>query len=235
MKQELFVVFEGMEGVGKTTLLQECAKELNRNSIETVTVTEFSDSPIGAYLKRRLHSDPFLREPGSRTALTQIFVIAADTAYAVEHSVKSLIERDVVVLKERYRDSIVACQHISLVDEYGWNEDQAVNRLIELAGMIIVDPDLTLYLHAPEVVRMRRLGKRKESARLTGQHAIEIMRRRAKVYDKLYEQYPWVPLPILVSTENDIKVTVHSICELITRTLKDRCFPKGLREGGPNK
>jgi thymidylate kinase len=209
----MFVVLEGPEGVGKTTISQCCVERLGRFGIHATVVPEFSTSALGTYLHARLATDPFLREPGMQTAVTQVLAVAADTAHAVEYGVAPLLKVCDVVLKDRYRESLVACQYLALVKEYGWNSETAMCRLIEIATLMPFAPDITFHLQASAATRITRLRTRDgiQSGCDTAEN-IDYMARRAEAYQHLLENYPWTPAPVWIDAERPVDEVVSEIC-----------------------
>lgn len=218
----MFLVFEGLEGVGKTRLASECASRLREEGRDAVVVPEFSNGEIGRILRRRAKVDPFLRDPDRRSAFTQALLVASDTAFAAEYSIAPLLGRGVVVLKDRYRESVVACQHVGLVEEYGLSFQQAIRRLVFVADLIPVEPDLTLYLEASKETRRNRIIRRRRVFQGSEwSTAEEIMKNREAAYEALMNDYPWATVPVRVSTESDVATVVERMMELITMHLGD--------------
>ena len=102
----LFVCFEGGEGAGKSTqsrLLRDWLVERG----ETVLLTyEPGDTAVGKEL-RRIVLDPATGELSDRT---EALLYAADKAEHVDHVVLPALERDEVVITDRYVDSTLAYQ-----------------------------------------------------------------------------------------------------------------------------
>jgi thymidylate kinase len=184
----IVVAIEGMEGAGKTAVVTGVAKALGDSHINSAVVPEFSDSPLGAYLSSRLLKDRFLRDPDRpRTAWTQIYSVAADTAYALEHSVVDLRSSHEVVLKDRYRESLVACQHVVLADEYGLTDTAAHDLLVGIAGNLPHVADLVIWLDVPAAVRYRRMRERGDF--IDGDE--QLLRRRERSYERLLASSTW--------------------------------------------
>ncbi|MEU4741440.1 hypothetical protein AB0G02_13390 [Actinosynnema sp. NPDC023658] len=179
---------EGMECSGKTTVVETCARALNDASVSTAVVGEFSESPLGDYLHARLSRDRFLRDPDRpRTAWTQAFAVAADTAFAFEYTIADLRASHQVVLKDRYRESLVACQHTALADEYAMTDDEAHQLLADVAAKLPDVADLVIWLDVPEHERYARLRARGDF--MEGDQGI--LARREIAYRKLLGAADW--------------------------------------------
>ena len=102
----LFVVFEGGDGVGKSTQVAELVTRLQNRRIEPVLTRQPGGTPIGAKLRK------LLLDPGhpELTARTEALVYAADKAQHVEEVILPALARGDVVVCDRYVDSMIAYQ-----------------------------------------------------------------------------------------------------------------------------
>ena len=102
----LFVVFEGGDGVGKSTQVVELVTRLQNRRIEPVLTRQPGGTPIGAKLRK------LLLDPGhpELTARTEALVYAADKAQHVEEVILPALVRGDVVVCDRYVDSMIAYQ-----------------------------------------------------------------------------------------------------------------------------
>ena len=102
----LFVVFEGGDGVGKSTQVLELVTRLQNRRIEPVVTRQPGGTPIGAKLRE------LLLDPGhpELTARTEALVYAADKAQHVEEVILPALKRGKVVVCDRYVDSMIAYQ-----------------------------------------------------------------------------------------------------------------------------
>ena len=67
----LFIVFDGMDGTGKTTQMRLLSEKLNALGIETVLTCEPSTSPDGKALRRALSG----QEPANNSRMAALFLI----------------------------------------------------------------------------------------------------------------------------------------------------------------
>jgi dTMP kinase len=101
-----FVVFEGGDGVGKSTQVRLLAERLAAAGHEVVTTFEPGATPLGAVLRGvLLHSDA-----GDVGARTEALLYAADKAEHLHEVVRPALARGAVVVCDRYVDSMVAYQ-----------------------------------------------------------------------------------------------------------------------------
>jgi dTMP kinase len=104
----LFVVFEGGDGVGKSTQVGLLADWLTEQGYEVVRTHEPGGSPIGSDIRRLLLSTS-QHPPSDRT---EALLYAAERAEHVASVVRPALERGAVVVSDRYLDSSVAYQGV---------------------------------------------------------------------------------------------------------------------------
>lgn len=102
----LFVVFEGGDGVGKTTQVDRLVTWLRTSRYHVVPTFEPGDTAAGQLI-RRLVLDPETRELSPRA---EALLYAADKAHHVEVLVRPALRRGAVVVCDRYVDSMLAYQ-----------------------------------------------------------------------------------------------------------------------------
>jgi dTMP kinase len=102
----LFVVFEGGDGVGKTTQVELCCRWLDEQGYEVVRTFEPGDSAVGAAV-RRIVLDPATGEMSPRA---EALLYAADKAQHLHEVVRPALDRGAVVVCDRYVDSMLAYQ-----------------------------------------------------------------------------------------------------------------------------
>lgn len=143
--QGVFISFEGVDGVGKTTQLQRLSRTLDRLGHRVVVTREPGATPLGAAL-RELLLDPE-RAISDRT---EALLYAADRADHVDTVIRPALHQGSVVLTDRYIDSSVAYQGA------GRGLGAAVRRLSTWAtdGLI---PQVTILLDADPAALAERL------------------------------------------------------------------------------
>ncbi|HZA73101.1 MAG TPA: dTMP kinase [Propionibacteriaceae bacterium] len=101
-----FVVFEGGDGVGKTTQVDLLCAWLSEHGYEVVRTFEPGDSTVGAAI-RRIVLDPATGEMSPRA---EALLYAADKAQHLYAVVEPALRRGAVVVCDRYVDSMLAYQ-----------------------------------------------------------------------------------------------------------------------------
>jgi len=102
----LFIVFEGGDGVGKTTQVERLCAWLSDRPVEVVRTFEPGDTEVGTEI-RRIVLDPATGELAPRA---EALLYAADKAQHLFAVVRPALGRGAVVVCDRYVDSMLAYQ-----------------------------------------------------------------------------------------------------------------------------
>jgi dTMP kinase len=102
----VFVVFEGGDGVGKTTQVELLCTWLASAGHEVLKTFEPGDTAVGAMI-RQIVLDPATGEMSPRA---EALLYAADKAQHIFSVVKPALQRGAVVVCDRYVDSMLAYQ-----------------------------------------------------------------------------------------------------------------------------
>jgi dTMP kinase len=142
----LFVVFEGGDGVGKSTQVQRLVAWLASQGRDVVRTHEPGGSPIGADVRRLLLSTS--EHPPSPRA--EALLYAAERAEHVASVVRPALQRGAVVVSDRYLDSSVAYQ--------GVGRGLGAQRIEDLSRWATdyLRPDLTVLLDLAPDQALRR-------------------------------------------------------------------------------
>jgi len=142
----LFVSFEGPEGSGKTTQIQQLSRWLVQRGCDVLTTREPGGTRIGDAI-RTLLLDPAHTEmqPEAETLL-----YSAARAQIVGEKIRPHLQRGGVVLCDRFADSTLAYQG------YGRQLDLDTLRTILAFATGKLTPDLTIYLDLAVSEGLRR-------------------------------------------------------------------------------
>lgn len=134
--QGVFIVFEGGDGVGKSTQATLLADALLAQGREVVLTFQPGDTPAGAVLRKVL-LDP---DSGELCPRAEALIYAADKAQHVYQVVLPALQRGAVVISDRYVDSMLAYQ--------GAGRELQPERLEQIGRWATYDllPDLTVLL-----------------------------------------------------------------------------------------
>jgi dTMP kinase len=145
-----FIVFEGLDGSGKSSLMAALEKELAQKSINFIKTREPGGTPLGDEIRNMI-----LRKDGpAPTARTELLLYEASRSQHVDQIIKPALDKGTWVLCDRYTASSIAFQ--SGGREISENQVEALN-LFATAG---VEPVLTILLDlSVEESRRRRQGR----------------------------------------------------------------------------
>lgn len=132
----VFIVFEGGDGVGKSTQARMLADWLTGQGHEVVLTFEPGDTAAGAVM-RQIVLDP---ATGDLSPRAETLLYAADKAHHVYQVVRPALGRGAVVISDRYVDSLLAYQ--------GAGRGLGADRIESIARWATGDllPDLTVLL-----------------------------------------------------------------------------------------
>jgi len=140
-RRGLFIVFEGIDGSGKSSMMKKVAK-LFKDKGKTVWMTgEPTSSKIGklarASLKRKINRR------------VMALLMAADRLAHTDDIIESLADPNKVILCDRYKYSALAYQTLSLAQE-----------TVETLNEGSIEPDIVLLLDVMPEIAVNRIGVR---------------------------------------------------------------------------
>ena len=144
-----FITFEGADGGGKSTQVQLAAARLREHGYEVVTTREPGGTVLAEKV-RELVLDPNL--PLNSTSQSLLYLAARSEH--VEKVIRPALETGKIVLCDRFSDSTLVYQGLSLGKELA--ELTVLQQLCSFATAGL-EPDLTIVLDGrPEVLAKRR-------------------------------------------------------------------------------
>jgi dTMP kinase len=174
-----FIVFEGVEGCGKTSQMQLCCQWLQNLGISVVVTREPGGTELGLHL-RRLLLEKVENQPIAE--VTELLLYAADRSQHVEQELKPNLAAGKYILCDRYTDSTTAYQgygralNMSLINQLNY---------IATAGL---ESDLTIWLDVDVEVGLAR--KQGDKFDRIEQETIAFHRRVQQGYSELAGSYP---------------------------------------------
>jgi dTMP kinase len=175
------IVFEGVEGCGKTSQMQLCSQWLESLGVSVVVTREPGGTELGSHL-RRLLLEKAKDKPV--TEVTELLLYAADRSQHVEQELKPNLAAGKYILCDRYTDSTIAYQgygrgiNISLINQLNY---------IATGGL---ESDLTIWLDVDiEVGLARKLLDKVRLDRIE-QETIAFHRRVQQGYAHLAASHP---------------------------------------------
>ncbi|HHT36814.1 MAG: dTMP kinase [Candidatus Wallacebacter cryptica] len=200
MNQGVFITFEGIDGVGKSTQLDLLYSKCLELGYSPVRTREPGGTELGKRI-RQLLLDP---ASGEISAQAEMLLYAADRAQHVAQVIKPALEAGKIVLCDRYMDSTLAYQG------YGLDRDVSLIRQVNCWAVDGLMPQITFCLdHDPQIVLKRTRGDRIE------QRNLEYYQKVRMGYHKIAEQEP--DRFFLIDASDTIEQVFDTIWDIIAR------------------
>lgn len=151
------IIFEGIDGVGKTTIIDNFRQDLEKKNEIVRYVDELTqDSPISEILGKMLSDDPFfMLDKSFPTSIFESLLLAADMHYRQErykyNDGYNLYDRDFL--------SILSYQKEILKGDYS-NYMKFYKPFKEIVLFNLKPIDLLVYVHAPLETSVSRVASR---------------------------------------------------------------------------
>ena len=196
MKKGMLICIEGIDASGKTTQAKLLVKNLNERGYEAVYTSEPTKGFFGQILRQKI-----LYGNERVPAVVEALLFALDRLEHIEKEIKPALEKEKIVVSDRYLYSSIAYQGAAGLDP-AWIEE--INRWA-------IKPDLAIYLDVPAEVVIKRL-KRKRSVMET----LENQRRVRKAYLRLVKE----GMLLLVDGNRPIEEIEREILEIVMKRLR---------------
>ena len=157
MARGRLLVFEGLEGVGKSTQIARLMSVLTRAGVPAVAVREPGETPVGAEI-RRLLLDP----ERDITTRAEALLFMASRAELVERTIRPALAAGTLVIADRFFLSTYAYQAAGRGLPA---EDVHAANALATGGLV---PDLTLLLEFPVAAGLARAAQRSGHDRMEG-------------------------------------------------------------------
>ncbi len=167
----MFITFEGIDGVGKSTQLDLLETWLKEQGKEVVRTLEPGGTELGQEIRHLL-----LHRKGDVAPRSEALLYAADRAHHVATKIKPALAQGKVVLSDRYFDSSVAYQ--------GAARELDVNQVREISLWAVDNllPNLTILLDLTAEQAMARRNK-------TGVEPDRLEQEKVDFFERAREQY----------------------------------------------
>ena len=206
MQKGLFITFEGADGSGKTTQLNNIKSFLEQKGFDVVITREPGALEIGQKIRNIL-----LHHDGIVADRCEMFLFLADRAQHVETFIKPAIEDGKIVLCDRHTDSTIAYQ--------GYGRGQNITLLKELNEIAVnsIKPDLTLVFDVSTEVAQERVGSEKDRMESAG---IEFHKKVRNGYLELQKQEP--DRIKLINANNPIEEVFEDTKKIVDKLLQEK-------------
>ena len=199
-----FIVFEGIDGCGKTTQINEifnwlsCSSLISNNS-SIIKTREPGGSLLGQKLRDLILSN---NNDNSPTSLTELLLYAADRTEHVAKIIAPSLEKGDWILSDRFSGSTLAYQG------YGRNIDAEIIKRLEIIACQGEKPDITFLLDiSPEESIARRKNQIPDRIESEG---INFLRKVNNGFKEIAKKNNWIVITASHSKEN-ITNTIKNI------------------------
>ena len=198
-----FIVFEGIDGAGKSTQAKLLGKWFEERGYEVVLTKEPTDTAFGKLIRKLVLTGG--REgiiDGARISHeAEALLFAADRAEHVHKLIKPALEGGKVVISDRYFYSSLA---------YQWARGLDLDWLIDL-NRFAIKPDLVILLDLPVKESMKRIGSR--SIKTEFDKIVELQKKVRENYLKLAERFPEMRIVNALASVEDIHNDIVALVE----------------------
>ena len=143
-KTKPLIVFEGIEGSGKTTLINHVSKYLKKKKISFIKIREPGGNKNSEKIRKLI-----LNKKNKFNTLTDLLLYLASRSENIENVIKKNYKKKIILL-DRFIDSTIAYQHYGM----GINKSVIVN--INKILLKKIRPNITFL----NIVNMQNLKKR---------------------------------------------------------------------------
>ncbi|MDY0074850.1 MAG: dTMP kinase [Acholeplasmataceae bacterium] len=200
----MFITFEGGEGTGKTTLIQNIAQRLREN-YEVVTTRE----PGGSLITEAIRDVILNPKYQGVTPYTEALLLAASRAQHLDEVILPALKNNKIVLCDRYLDSSLAYQ--AYARHLGFDFVLSINRYA-----VEHLPKMTFYIDLDPQIGLSRIKHRSKYDRLD-QEAFDFHTKVREGYLEVLKRYP--ERMIKIDGEAPIEVIEDQIMQEILKRL----------------
>ena len=190
-----YIAFEGIDGSGKTSIIEKLSDILNSQNKEHTIVREPGGTSVGEGIRKLLLSHDYQVNP-----LAEALLMSASRAQLIQEIVKPSLNSGKIVITDRSAYSSVAYQGVGR--ELGYKEIYELNDLAiesfwpQKVVLLDIDPKISL--------------SRQKIADRIGSGEIEFFQKIRNGYLKLAKEFENDFL--VLNAEHNVKENIESIC-----------------------
>jgi len=199
-----FIVFEGVDGSGKSTQRERVAEALRAAGIEVVLTREPGGTPVAERLREILlsvHDEPL-------SGTTELLTVFAARAQHLDQVIRPWVQKGAWVLCDRFTASTFAYQ----VHARGLSRSLFDSLIQEVVGE--TRPDITLFFDLPEDMAAERLRKRRGKIDRLDAESAEFFRKVRAGYREIAQRDGYIRIDADRSIE---EVTASVLAHLLPR------------------
>ena len=207
-KNGLFIVLEGGEGSGKTTISKKLQQVLEESGYNTLLTREPGGDPVSEMIRNVIiHSDDI--DP-----FTQLVLIAASRKRNIDLCIKPALEKNNIVICDRFGLSTIIyqgiVQGISLMN---------ISKVFAATGVYLIKPDIEIVLDVDPKVGLNRVMTNDREVSAIDRKGLEFHTKVNKAYLKhSYKNESGYRFDVDANRELDDVFT--NVVNLITQVLR---------------
>ena len=190
-----YIAFEGIDGSGKTSVIENLSDILNSQNKEHTIVREPGGTSVGEGIRKLLLSHDYQVNP-----LAEALLFCAQRSQLIEEVVLPTLKTGVIILSDRSAYSSVAYQGegrgLGYEKIYQLNDISIQSNWPERVVLLDIEPEVAL--------------SRQQVADRIGSDKVEFFEKVRAGYLKLAEEYKEKFL--ILNAENNIEANVETIC-----------------------
>ena len=202
----MFITLEGPEGSGKTCQIAKLAEFLTESGYPVFATREPGGTPIGDQIRGVLSDMQNIEMHPN----TEILLFQASRAQLVEKEIRPRLEKEEIILCDRYADSTLAYQ--------GYGHGVDMEKLLSVVNFATggLKPDLTLFLDVDVEIGLKRRSQDGDWNRLDD-YALAFHQRVRQGYFELATAEPqrWVR----IDAEKPAEVVQQAIQQVVLERL----------------
>jgi dTMP kinase len=199
LSKGLLIAFEGIDGAGKSTLIQSLNAAFVEQGFNTLLTKEPGDTELGKEVRALLQT-----QTTPITPKAQFLLFAADRAEHFSKLIIPALEAKKLVLSDRLADSSVAYQG------YGDALPLGTIQNINAWAMNSTIPDLTVFVRIPVEIAIERCNKR---GALSAYEKKEFLYKVAAGFEELYKNRMDVIIANGMESPEDLSKQVYDAIE----------------------
>ncbi len=153
MNKGFMLVFDGSNGAGKTTVINEVEKYLSAKGLEVMLTREPGGTPIGEKI-REIILDPSTPE---MCDLTELMLFGAGRAQHIQEKIKPALAAGKIVISDRFDAATFSFQHYA--------RGIALDTIVKINDLALAgfEPDINIILDLDPVEGLKRVKSRGEA------------------------------------------------------------------------
>ena len=165
----MFIVFEGIDGSGKSSVIQRLKEDLEASGRKVMVTAEPTTGTVGK----------FVAETDGLSPEAEALLFTADRAIHTDQ-VKKWMSEGYVVISDRYFGSTLAYQSAAGMD---------IEWLKAINSKVTIRPDVTILMDIDPEVSLKRVTERGETSRF---EKLEYLRKVREAYLSVGEEFGFV-------------------------------------------